>query len=313
MIKKLRFILFIPITMLYFTSVIGSVSDTYGITLTGIGNLKVEIPKGNGNVLYTIRITNIGTELDTISLTTEGTVKTSLTRNSVTLAPGASTDVVMVISEEELSDVGTYEVNVTATSKGDPTKTATITTTTIIFTCGVEVDSIGDVKIETTESGTSASYKIHITNIGSRSDTVSLSVSGGVDVELSETSVVLEAGTSAEVILTIDEDVFAGLLSTPGEYKVVITATSSSISTETDEITTTIIVEQIPADLTADGVVNILDLVKVANAFGSEGNGLAADITMDGIVNILDLVKVASHFGETQIDYALANFSISHK
>lgn len=297
--------------MLYFTSVIGSVSDTYGITLTGIGNLKVEIPKGNGNVLYTIRITNNGTEIDTISLKREGTVKTTLTRNSVTLAPEASTDVVMIISEDELSDVGTYEVNVTATSKGDSTKTATITTTTIIFTCGVEVDSIGDVKIETTESGTSASYKIHITNIGSRSDTVSVSVSG--DVDLSETSVVLDAGTSAEVTLTIDEDVFAVLLSTHGEYSITVTVTSSSVSTETDEITTTIKVEQIPADLTADGVVNILDLVKVANAFGTEGNGLAADITMNGVVNILDLVKVASYFGETQIDYALANFSISHK
>ena len=113
--------------------------------------------------------------------------------------------------------------------------------------------------------------------------------------------------------LTIDEDVFAVLLSTHGEYSITVTVTSSSVSTETDEITTTIKVEQIPADLTADGVVNILDLVKVANAFGTEGNGLAADITMDGGVNILDLVKVASYFGETQIDYALANFSISHK
>ena len=34
---------------------------------------------------------------------------------------------------------------------------------------------------------------------------------------------------------------------------------------------------------------------------------------MNGIVNILDFVKVASHLSETQIDYALANFSVSHK
>lgn len=287
--------------------------DTYGIKLSGVGNLTTEIPKSSGNVLYTVRITNIGTKLDTISLTTEGKVEATLTRNAVTLAPSASTDVVMIISEDELSDVAIYEVKVIATSKGDPTKTTSITTTTTIFTCGVEVNNVGEVKIETTDTGTTVSYKISITNIGSRPDTVTLSISGDVDIVLSETLVALAAGASTEVTLTINENVISSLLSTPREYKVTVAATSNGVSTETDEITTTIKVEQMPWDLTSDGVVNILDLVKVASAFGDVGNDLVADVTMDGVVNILDLVKVATHFGETQIDYALANFSISHK
>ena len=46
-------------------------------------------------------------------------------------------------------------------------------------------------------------------------------------------------------------------------------------------------------DVNADGIVNILDLVIVANAFG----GQEPDLNADGIVNILDLVLVANAFG----------------
>ncbi len=47
-----------------------------------------------------------------------------------------------------------------------------------------------------------------------------------------------------------------------------------------------------PTDVNGDGIVNILDLVAVANAFGKE----APDVNGDGTVNILDLVAVANAF-----------------
>ncbi len=46
------------------------------------------------------------------------------------------------------------------------------------------------------------------------------------------------------------------------------------------------------ADLNSDGVVNILDLVIVANAFGEE----TPDVNGDGTVNVLDLIVVANAF-----------------
>lgn len=46
------------------------------------------------------------------------------------------------------------------------------------------------------------------------------------------------------------------------------------------------------ADVNGDGVVNILDLVVIAGAFGEK----APDVNGDGIVNILDLVQVANAF-----------------
>jgi len=49
-----------------------------------------------------------------------------------------------------------------------------------------------------------------------------------------------------------------------------------------------------PADVTGDGIVNILDLVAVANAFGEA----KPDLNDDGVVNIQDLVIVANAFGD---------------
>jgi PKD repeat protein len=52
-------------------------------------------------------------------------------------------------------------------------------------------------------------------------------------------------------------------------------------------------------DVNADGLVNIIDLVTVAQAFGRAGAPAgSADINGDGVVNIFDLVTVASHFGQ---------------
>ena len=48
--------------------------------------------------------------------------------------------------------------------------------------------------------------------------------------------------------------------------------------------------------MNGDGVVNILDLVIVAQAIGEEADGLAADVNRDEVVNILDLVAVANQF-----------------
>lgn len=58
---------------------------------------------------------------------------------------------------------------------------------------------------------------------------------------------------------------------------------------------------QLASDVNADGVINILDLVLVANHFDEmpdEDLSPNPDINGDGIVNILDLTLIASHFGK---------------
>ena len=51
-----------------------------------------------------------------------------------------------------------------------------------------------------------------------------------------------------------------------------------------------------PEDVNRDGVINILDLVKVAARFGQTAEG-PEDVNRDGVVNIVDLVKVAGALG----------------
>ena len=55
---------------------------------------------------------------------------------------------------------------------------------------------------------------------------------------------------------------------------------------------------QLKEDVNGDGVVNILDLVRVASSLGESGKN-GADVNGDGIVNILDLVRVAGALGNT--------------
>ena len=46
-------------------------------------------------------------------------------------------------------------------------------------------------------------------------------------------------------------------------------------------------------DVDGDGMVGISDLVLVAAAFGTSGQGLEADVNRDGVVNLIDLIMVA--------------------
>ena len=56
-----------------------------------------------------------------------------------------------------------------------------------------------------------------------------------------------------------------------------------------------------PTDVNGDGVVNILDLTRIASVFGqpvTDANR-SADVNGDGEINILDLVQVANDFGKS--------------
>ena len=64
----------------------------------------------------------------------------------------------------------------------------------------------------------------------------------------------------------------------------------SEMTTETEDDKET----KNPYDITGDGVVNILDLVRMVSHFGEEN--AEVDVTGDGVVNILDLVAIAQNF-----------------
>ena len=212
-----------------------TILELYGVTLVGVGDLTTETADVSAGVSYTIRVKNIGNTADTITLTTSGDIEAALSKTSVTLAAGASTNVTLTIDGDALSAPGEYEVKVKATSGTDSTKTAEVTTkTTILELYGVTLVGVGDLTTETADVSAGVSYTIRVKNIGDTADTITLTTSGDIEAALSKTSVTLAAGASTNVTLTIDGDA----LSAPGEYEVKVKATSGTDSTETAEVTT---------------------------------------------------------------------------
>ena len=104
----------------------------YGVALVGMSNLTTEATDVWAGIKYIFKVTNTGNTKDTIKLATSGNVTAMLSQPSVWLAPGVSSKVTLTIPATALAAVGDYEVKVAATSESDSTKTAQITTTTII-------------------------------------------------------------------------------------------------------------------------------------------------------------------------------------
>jgi len=316
-----------------------TVIPVYDVMLASEGALTGTTMDMMEGVTYTLTVTNTGNTDDTIVLGSSAEVGISgavlgsfslpdseepaTSQLEIMLAAGASVNVMFTAAGDLLTQPGEYEIVVTATSQGDNTKTASLTTTTTITVVppeyGVMLESVGELEGATWNFLKGVTYTLTVTNTGDTDDTIILGSSAEVgiggavlgsfslpDSEVPATSqleLILSAGESVEVMFTASGD----LLTERGEYEITVTATSQGDSTKSAEVTTTTTIESVPWDLNDDGIINILDLVAVANQFGESGDNLSGDVNMDGIVNILDLVAVANNFGKTQAEIVQAN------
>ena len=305
-----------------------TITPVYSVKLAGKDALTGETMDAVTGVSYVLIVSNEGNTDDTVVLSSsaevgiEGSVlgsftalsdqETPLSEIEVMLSPRTSKEVTFTAAGDFFTKSGEYEITVTATSQGDNTKTADLTTTTTITPVySVKLAGKDALTGETMDAVTGVSYVLIVTNEGNTEDTVVLRSSAAFGIEgnvlgsftassdqetpLSEVEVMLSAGASTEVTFTAAGDFFTK----PGEYEIVVTATSKTDEAQTTELTITTTISPVPWDVNADGAVNILDLVQVTNQFGESGTGLSGDVNMDGQVNILDLVQVASYIGKT--------------
>ena len=105
---------------------------SHGVALTGMCNVTPETIKANADIEYILTVTNTGNVQDTITLEVSGNTETALSSKSVSLAPGISSKVTLVVQGSLRKTTGDYVGKVTATSGGDNIKTAQITITTSI-------------------------------------------------------------------------------------------------------------------------------------------------------------------------------------
>ena len=98
-------------------------------------------------------------------------------------------------------------------------------------------------------------------------------------------------------LATITFEVIAVKASTLKLSDVLLSDSSETASTPQMEDGQIVEQPQLIEDVNGDGVVNILDLVRVASNLGKSGEN-GADVNGDGVVNILDLVRVAGALGD---------------
>ncbi|MYF97543.1 hypothetical protein F4212_00185 [Candidatus Poribacteria bacterium] len=101
----------------------------YDVSIAGVADITDESINPNEDIRYILTVTNTGTINDTIKLVSSGNNGAKLSQTSVSLAPRASSEVILTLPRK----VGNHIVNVDATSEGDVTKTAKITTTSKII------------------------------------------------------------------------------------------------------------------------------------------------------------------------------------
>ena len=92
----------------------------HGVALSAVDDLTVERNDVKTDIQYTLTVTNTGNVYDTIKMTTE--LPATLSQESTSLAPGASSKVVLTIPGTARIPTD-YPIHVIATSEGDKTKT----------------------------------------------------------------------------------------------------------------------------------------------------------------------------------------------
>ncbi len=296
-------------------STMTSILPIYDVTISGLMKLSTDTSDTDAGISYKLTVTNNGNTDDVINLSTSDDALTTLNPNSISLASGTSQEVVLTVSADALSTAGEFEVRVTATSQGDPTITdETTISTSIDPVYGVMFEGADQLVDSTMDILDGVSYELILTNIGNIEDTILLSSSAEVGIEgsvlgsfktaidqeisTSQVEITLKPGSSVTLTFIVAGDSFTK----PGDYEIIVTASSQGDTTKSVDITTTTTINPVVWDLNADGIINILDLVSVSNQFGKSGEGLIGDVNEDGTVNILDLVQVASYFGKSQVE-----------
>ena len=183
----------------------------YGVTLLNVSSLnQMTTTIDTEDIIYTLKVTNIGTALDAIKLTKSGdrADQTTLSHDILSLDPDAVQEVTLTVPRSSLESTGTYRLLVTATSQGNSSKQAAITITTTVTDAKIppirldtiNLEVIGSLRQATKTTDTEdVTYTLRVTNISTFDyHTVDFTVSGDIAAATVSPASVDLFGLSAE-------------------------------------------------------------------------------------------------------------------
>ena len=109
-----------------------------GVSLEIVGDTALSTMDAVAGVSYTLKVTNTGNMMDTVTLEAsaevgiEGSVVGALSDSSISLEAGAAAEVTLTVAGDALTTPGDYPISVMATSGTDSAMTAEVTITTTI-------------------------------------------------------------------------------------------------------------------------------------------------------------------------------------
>ena len=229
----------------------------YGVTLLNVSSLDQMTPTTDTeDIIYTLKVTNIGIGSDTIELTKEGHRADQITLSHETLSLDADTEqeVTLTHPRSALDVVGTYRLLVTAASQGGSSKQAAVAITTTVTDASIppvrfdtiNLEVVGSLRQTTPTTDTEdVTYTLRVTNTSAFDfHTVDFTVTG--DIAAATVSPVsidlfgLSAGDFGnkieEVTLTIPRNV----LTRGGSYITTVTAVPHVGLSKTVTVRTTV-------------------------------------------------------------------------
>ena len=266
---------------------------TYGVNLTVDAEAKTT-DEGE-NATYILTVNNTGSVVDTFNITytnPDNASMVKLNRTQVTLNASETGHVSLNVTNAT-GGLGTFRLNITATSQGDSDKTDCVYTTTTVAAYGVNLTVDKDAK--PTVVGVNATYILTVKNTGNVADSFNLSYTNQDNasvVDLNRTQITLNASDTGIVALSVTDE-------TVGTFRVNVTATLLNDSNKADRINTTTTV----ASLTVPP-----DSVEVGKPVTIKGAGFGAN---EPVTLSCSVSKFAINISDGEYEHSLRNFNLS--
>ena len=223
-----------------------TVNQSFGLNLTTLIN-NLEADPGD-DAVFTLTVENTGNGEDTYTLAVEGPWTPVLGETTMTIASGATDDVLITVTvpADKQSAQVSGDITVTVTSEDGVTDDTEVFGVSVGHVYGLDAiiwtNASGDtVNSATVQQGSSTSLKVNITNTGNGLDIVAVALDGAESwITLDSTSETIGIGSTNIVIInavTTDDTAI-------GDYTFTVTVTSEDGTTTDTTATYTVSVTE---------------------------------------------------------------------